>query len=77
MKTINLNSTIYELVNNHPEIKDIMKSLGFVEITNPIMLNTAGRVMSIKKGAALKKIDIDLIKQKFYEHNFILEDTNE
>ena len=30
------------------------------------MLNTAGRFMTIKKGAAMKKIDLALIKNKLF-----------
>ena len=54
-----------------------MKSLGFDSIVNPIMLNTVGKVMTIKKGAQMKKIDLDEIIAKFKEYNFILEDNNE
>jgi len=76
-KTININTTIFELVSMYPEIKDIMKSLGFDSIVNPVMLKTAGRVMTIKTGSQMKKIDINLIKERFLEHNFILEENNE
>jgi len=54
-----------------------MKSLGFDSIVNPIMLYTVGKVMTIKKGAQMKKIDLDEIIAKFKEYNFILEDNNE
>lgn len=74
MKTISINTTIYELVKDNPEIIDIMKSLGFNDITNPIMLKTAGRVMTLKTGSQFKKIDIETIKTKFLEHHIILED---
>lgn len=41
----------------------IMKELDFDNITNPAVLNTAGRFMTIPKGAELKKISIDEIKE--------------
>ena len=41
------------------------------------MLKTAGRVMNLKSGAKLMKIDFDIIKEKFLEHNFLLEDNDE
>lgn len=65
------------MVKQYPEIKEIMKDLGFKDITNPVMLNTVGKVMTIKKGAQMKGIDIDKIKETFKLHNFILEDTHE
>ncbi|SCG81640.1 hypothetical protein DW1_0019 [Proteiniborus sp. DW1] len=69
-KTISLNETIYELCTKYPEIKDILKDLGFVDIANPIMMNTAGRVMTIFKGAQMKSVDIEKIKEKLKENGF-------
>lgn len=74
MKKIQSTQTIYDLVKNDPEIGEIMKSLGFEHITDPIMLNTAGRVMTIRKGAEMKHIDMETIRKKFSEHNYELED---
>lgn len=77
MHKININTPIYNLIKEYPEIKDIMISLGFKNITNPVMLNTGGKVMNLKSGSKLMKIDLKLIQEKFLEHNFILEDNNE
>lgn len=69
-KVIDLSKTIFELSQTYPDVIEVMKELGFSDITNPAMLNTAGRVMTIPKGAALKKIDLDKIKQVFGAHGF-------
>jgi len=69
-KIISLNETVYELCTKYPEIKDILKELGFVDIANPIMMNTAGRVMTIPKGAEMKNIDIETIKEKLKQNGF-------
>jgi len=69
-KVINLNKTVYELCNNNSEIPNILKELGFKDITNPGMLNTAGRFMTIPKGAAMKKIPIETIKESFINHGY-------
>lgn len=74
-KIININTKIKELATEYPEIKEIMKSLGFENIMNPVMLNTAGKVITLKKGAQMKDIDLNLVYQKFQQHNFILEDN--
>jgi hypothetical protein len=42
-KIINLSKTVFELCKDDPEILDIMKELGFTDITNPAMMKTAGR----------------------------------
>ncbi|MEG6522385.1 DUF1858 domain-containing protein [Desulfotomaculum sp. 1211_IL3151] len=69
-KTVSLDKSIYELVREHPEVANIMYDLGFTDIVKPAMLNTAGRVMTIAKGAALKKINLTTIKQTFQEKGF-------
>lgn len=74
-KIININTKIKDLVTEHPEIKAIMKSLGFDNIMNPAMLNTVGKVMTLKKGARIKNIDLNLVYHQFRQHNFILEDN--
>lgn len=77
MKVISVNAKIYDLVSEYPEIKDIMKGLGFENIVNPIMLNTVGKVMTLKKGSEMKKISMETIKDAFAEKEFILEDMHE
>lgn len=54
-----------------------MQALGFKDITNPIMLKTVGKVMTLKKGAQMKGIDLDVIKKTFMQYNFQLEDIDE
>lgn len=68
-KIIDLNKSIYELHNQYPEILEFMKDLGFRDIS-PAMLNTAGRFMTIPKGAAMKKLDLKLIKEEFEKKGF-------
>ncbi|RCX07304.1 uncharacterized protein DUF1858 [Anaerobacterium chartisolvens] len=60
---INLSKSVYEISKEHPDVIEIMKELGFESITNPGMLNTAGRFMTIPKGAAMKSIPLDKIKE--------------
>ncbi len=64
-KIVDFNKTVYELCIDNDEIPTILAELGFKDITKPGMISTAGRFMTINKGAALKKIDIELIKEKF------------
>lgn len=73
-KILDLNKCIKTLVEEYPEVIEIMKSLGFTDITKPIMLNTAGRFMTIPKGAKLKKIPLEEIKQEFINHGFTIKE---
>ncbi len=75
-KTISLNQSVYELGTQYPEILEILKDLGFTDIAKPGMLQTAGRFMTLPKGAAMKKISIEKVKQALIENNFIIEEED-
>ncbi|HHY83417.1 MAG TPA: DUF1858 domain-containing protein [Clostridiales bacterium] len=64
-KQIDFSKTVYDLCQQDPEIIGIMKDLGFDSITNPAMLKTAGRFMTIPKGAQMKSIPLEKIKAAF------------
>lgn len=69
-KEIQLSKSLYEICKDNPEVIEIMKELGFENIQNPAMLNTAGRFMTIPKGAAMKNISLDAIKEAFRNKGF-------
>lgn len=69
-KKINLNDTVYDLCKEYPEIVDILNDLGFHDILKPGMLATAGRFMTIPKGAAMKKRNLEDIKETLKEKGF-------
>lgn len=73
-REIDLKKSVYELSREHPEIVGIMKELGFESITNEGMLNTAGRFMTIPKGAAMKNISLDKIKQVLQDVGYIVKE---
>ena len=70
MQTIDLSQSVYTLCSKHEGLAEILKQLGFTDITKPGMLGTAGRFMTIPKGAALKKIDIGVIKSMLEERGY-------
>lgn len=73
MKMIDLNDTVYELCSKYPEIQDILINIGFKDLGVPGMLNTAGRFMTLAKGAAIKKIDMELIKETLRNKGYGIE----
>lgn len=70
MKTIDLRKTVYELCSADPDVLDVMVELGFEQIGKPGMLQSAGRFMTIPKGARLKKISLDTIKSAFQARGY-------
>ncbi|HHV98445.1 MAG TPA: DUF1858 domain-containing protein [Clostridiaceae bacterium] len=71
---IDLSKSVYEICKEHPEVVDIMKDLGFENITNPAMLKTAGRFMTIPKGASMKNIPMEKIKEAFAAKGYELKE---
>lgn len=69
-KRIDLNQSVYLLCRQYPELVTLLEGMGFKDITKPGMLASAGRFMTIPKGAALKKLDIGSIKQLLSENGF-------
>jgi hypothetical protein len=69
-KILDMSKSVYELCKDNEEIIEIMKELGFESIASPGMLNTAGRFMTIPKGASMKKIPMDKIKDAFISRGF-------
>ncbi|MDO5015052.1 MAG: DUF438 domain-containing protein [Clostridia bacterium] len=59
---INLSKTVYELIEEFPQLEKILSDLGFTEVTKKSMLNTVGKMITIPKGAEIKNIPmIDII----------------
>ena len=72
MREIDFSKTLFELVTEYPEVKQIMAELGFNAINQPGMLQTAGRYMTIHKGAQMKKITLEQIVTAFETSGFIV-----
>lgn len=71
MKIISLDDSIYKLVSDYPEIKDILFELGFTDIIKPGMIQTVGKFMNLRKGAVAKKIDLAEVIRKLEEAGFL------
>lgn len=67
---IDFGKTVYELCSADSEIAEILVEIGFKDIIKPGMLGTAGRFMTIPKGAAMKKINFEIIKEAFHSHGY-------
>ena len=62
MKTVDFNDYLANIIQQYPELLDILYDLGFTQIKAPGMLQTAGKFMSLKMGCDLRKIDINALE---------------
>lgn len=71
-KTVDFSKSVHDLCKQDPQIIEIMKGLGFEQITAPASLNTVGRFMTIPKGAVMKGIDLEKIKDEFSRKGYTI-----
>ncbi len=70
MPTLDLTRPVASLVKEHPEVADILQGLGFVEILKPGMLQTVGRIMTVKKGAQMRGIAYSTVTAAFIARGY-------
>ena len=71
-KKLDLNKPVFELVQEYPELVDVLKDLGFSEITKPAMLNSVGRITTIPKGAKMRNISMMKVVPALMSNGFEL-----
>lgn len=67
---IDVDRPVHDLCVENPTLIGAMQSLGFTEIVKPGMLATAGRFMTLRKGAALKRIPMKAIETELAARGF-------
>ena len=70
MKEIDLNKNVYDLTEQYPELIGILKEMGFLGLTNPIMRATMGKVTTIPQGCKKMGMDLDEVKGVLKEKGF-------
>lgn len=63
MTTISLHMPVNELVATHPDIIPVMVGMGLDGVTNPALLNTVGRFMTLEKRRANETYSIRRINK--------------
>ena len=71
-KELDFNKTVAELVEEFPEFQQAMAEIGFKEITNPMVLNVMGRVMTVPKGVAIKGMKLEDVVRELEARGFTI-----
>ena len=58
---IDVSIPVAQVIDQHPEVLDLLVELGFKPLANPIMRNTVGRKVSLKQGAKLEGTPMEKI----------------
>lgn len=72
VQEINGNKTVYDLIQTHPELKEVLVGLGFTPLNDAKMLNTLGRIMTLNRGAQQIKLSQEDLKAGLAAANFEL-----
>lgn len=73
-KVIDLSKSVHDICKEYPEMVGILKEMGFESISAPGMLNTAGRIMTLPKGATMKGIELAKLKEILAQKGFSIKD---
>lgn len=71
-KTIYLKDSVYEICTKYPEVKELLAELGFGDITRPGVLSTAGRMMTLPRGASMKGIELSRVVKALQDNGFAI-----
>lgn len=77
MNVIYKNDTIYQLSKKYPGIVEVLKEVGFTQISEPQMIVTVGRFMTIEKGCQMRGFSLEEVILKLKEAGYSWEDTHE
>lgn len=75
-KPVSLKKSVFELCTMYPELVSTLVRIGFKDIAKPGMLQTAGRIMTLEKGATLKKIEIKQIIEALKNDGYTIEEDS-
>ena len=58
---IDVSIPVAQVIDQHPEVLDLLVELGFKPLANPIMRNTVGRKVSLKQWSKLEGTPMEKI----------------
>jgi hypothetical protein len=61
MRPISGDDTIYMICTEYPQIIDILYDFGFTQIKQPLMIQSVGRYMTLKKGCEMRGFDYEIL----------------
>lgn len=69
-RAIDLTKSVYDLTEEHPQLIDTLKDLGFLGLANPVTRSTIGKVTTIPQGCKLQGKDLREVIQHLKAQGF-------
>ncbi len=73
MKKIDFTKNVFDLTEEYPELIEILKSLGFLGVANPIARKTLGKATTIPAGCKKMRVDLQEVIKNLEEKGFVVE----
>ncbi len=61
MKELDLKKSVYDLMEEYPELIDFLKELGFAGLAFPAVRKTLGKKMTLPAGCEKQKIELTVV----------------
>jgi len=74
MTEIDLDASIYDLTEAHPELIDVLDNMGFFSVTRPAVRNALGRVTTLAEGCERQGNDLDQVIAVLKVHGFSIKE---
>lgn len=75
VKEVSLKDTVFDMVAKHPEVREVIISLGFTPLSDDKMLHTAGRMMTLGRAAKQFGIPYETIVQTLEKNGFTVKES--
>lgn len=59
MNTIDLNARVYDILKDHPELKELLIDLGFKPLANPLLAASLTKHITLNKACSLANVSKD------------------
>ena len=72
MNIIQLHDTVFDILKKSPAFKQVLLDAGFHKLTNPVMLETVGRVTPLVHGMRLRGVSYEALSDIAKRYGFTL-----
>lgn len=74
LKEISLDQSLFTLLDQYPDLIDVLYDFGFTQIKLPGMIQSAGRFMTLRKGCEMRKLDIGILVKTLNKLGFTIKE---
>jgi len=74
MESVDINQRVHTIVKENPEFKDVLLEAGFDKVAKKGMLETVGRITTLKQALKMRGVALEELQKIANRHGFQLVD---